>query len=87
VLARVLALLFAVIMMMTAVAAHVCASPDVSSEVDDPPDLDSPILPAPVAVPRPDRREPVRIEAPRAFARGRLHAVVVFRPPRLVASR
>jgi len=83
---RVLALLLSV-MMMTGAMGQVCASPDVTGVVDNAPDLDTPALPAPVAVPLPDRREPVCIEAPLMCACGRMHAVLVFRPPRLVASR
>jgi len=83
---RVIALLLAV-MMMTGARGQVWASPDVTSVVDDAPDRDVPVQPASVAVPLPERREPVCIEAPRSPARGRLHAVFVFRPPRLFASR
>lgn len=84
---RILALLLAVLM-MTGAAAQVHASPDVTSEIDDAPeDLDTPIVPAVVVVPRPGLRTPVSIEAPRSLGRGRLLAVFVFRPPRLVASR
>jgi hypothetical protein len=83
---RVIALLLSVMMMMGA-RGQVCASPDVTSVVDDAPDLDTPVLPVPVAVPLPDLRKSVCIEAPLACARGRTHAVLVFRPPRLVASR
>lgn len=85
---RILALLLAVLM-MTGAAAQVCAAPDVASEVeiDDVPELDTPVVPAPVAAPRPGLRAPVSIEAPRSLGRGRLLAVFVFRPPRLVASR
>jgi len=83
---RVIALLLSV-MMMTGAVGQVCASPDVTSAVDDAPDLDTPALPAPAVAPLPDLREPVSIEAPPACACGRMHAVLVFRPPRLVASR
>jgi hypothetical protein len=83
---RILALLLAVIM-MTGAAAQVCASPDTANEIDEALDLDMPALPAPVTVPLPDPREPVCIEAPCSLGRGRLLAVFVFRPPRLVASR
>jgi len=86
VLVRILALWLAV-MMMTGAAAQVWASPDVTSEIDDAPDLDTPDLPAPVPAPLPGLREPVSIEAPRSLGRGRLLALFVFRPPRLVASR
>jgi hypothetical protein len=86
VLVRIIVLLLAV-MMMTGNAAEVCASPDVASMVDDASNLDPPILPAEVTVPLPDRQEPVCIEAPRSPSCGRMHAVLVFRPPRLFASR
>ncbi len=82
---RVIALLLAV-MMMTGARAQVWASPDVTSVVDDAPD-EGHALPVSVAVPLPERRELVCIEAPGSPARGRLHAVFVFRPPRLFASR
>jgi hypothetical protein len=49
---RVLALLLSV-MMMTGAMGQVCASPDVTGVVDNAPDLDTPALPAPVAVPLP----------------------------------
>jgi hypothetical protein len=83
---RILALLLAVLM-MTGAAAQVCASPDVVSQIDDAPDLETPVVPAVVVVPRPGLRTPISIEAPRSLGRGRLLAVFVFRPPRLVASR
>jgi hypothetical protein len=41
----------------------------------------------PVAVATPDGPDPVRIEASRSLTRGRMHAVLIFRPPRLAASR
>lgn len=83
---RIVALLLAVLM-MTGAAAQVCASPDVASEIDDAPDQEMPIVPAMVAAPRPGLGSPISIEAPRSLGRGRLLAVFVFRPPRLVASR
>jgi hypothetical protein len=87
VLVRVIALLLAV-MMMTGAATQVCASPDVTSAVDDDfQSLDTPILPAPIVVPRPDRAQPVSACAPGTAVHGRRHAVLVFRPPRPVASR
>jgi hypothetical protein len=85
VIVQMIALLLAVLM-MTGGTAQVCASPEVTSLVDDAPELDAPILPARVTAP-PVLREPVCIEAPRCLARGRTHAVFVFRPPRQVASR
>ncbi len=85
-LVRLIALLLAV-MMMTGTAAEVHAAPGIVVMIDDAPDLDLPNLPAPVAVSRPDHRPPISIEAPLAPAPGRMHAVMIFRPPRLVASR
>jgi len=88
VLVRIITLLLAV-MMMTGAAGQVGASPGATSAVcvDDTPALDTPVLPEPVTVPLPDRQDPVCIEAPSAPAVGRMHAVLIFRPPRLVASR
>lgn len=83
---RILALLLAV-MLMTGAAAQVYASPDVISEVDDAPALNTPVLSAAVAGSLPDPRNPACIEAPRSLGRGRLLAIFVFRPPRLVAAR
>ena len=79
--ARVVALLLAV-MMMTGAAAQASAMADPASEVDDAPDLVMPIPPEPVAVAAPESRAPVRIEAPLSPACGRMHALVIFRPPR-----
>jgi len=79
--ARVIALLLAV-MMMTAAAAQVYAQADTASEVDDAPDLMMPATPVPIAVAAPEGRDPARIEAPLSPACGRMHAVLVFRPPR-----
>ena len=90
---RAITLLLAIVM-MTGALGQVCASSDATGAVAvvavddaDGPDLDTPILPAPVAAPLPGLQEPVCIEAPAARARGRMHAVIVFRPPRLVTSR
>jgi hypothetical protein len=84
---RVIVLLLAVIMMTGTAVQVATASPDVASEIDDAPDVGAPVMQAHVAVPVPGCRGPIRIEAPPASARGRMHAVLVFRPPRLVASR
>lgn len=83
---RIVVLLLAV-MMMTGSAAQVCASPDDASIVDDAPSLDPPILPVQVTAPLPDLPERARSFAPPSPANGRMHAVLVFRPPRLFASR
>lgn len=88
---RALTLLLAVIL-MTGAAAQVCASPDVASAavLDDAPDVD-PVGPCalavPLVVPRPDRQVRSTGCAPRSSPSGRMHAIVVFRPPRLVSSR
>jgi hypothetical protein len=79
--ARVVALLLAV-MMMTGAAAQASALANPASEVDDAPYVVVPIAPEPVAVAIPERRAPARIEAPWAPACGRIHALVIFRPPR-----
>lgn len=90
-----IALLLAVVV-VTGAAAQVWASPDTTSAPisaptsaidDDGPGLLPAVLLEPVAVPLPDRREPVGTCAPRRDVPGRLHAVFVFRPPRPVASR
>jgi hypothetical protein len=78
---RVLAWLLAVLM-MTGTAAQVCASPDTAASIDDAPDLVMPATPEPVAVARPVYRPVAQIEAPRAPSLGRMHAVLIFRPPR-----
>jgi hypothetical protein len=83
---RVIVLLLAVVMMTGATAQVACASPDVMTAVDDAPDLGTPIVPDPAVIPVPERRMPVRIEA-LPPAHGRMHALLVFRPPRLIASR
>ncbi|HET7502347.1 MAG TPA: hypothetical protein VFK02_15115 [Kofleriaceae bacterium] len=72
------------VVMMTAAVTQVCASPVVASAVDDAPDVE-PALPAssqPVVLPEPDCREQVIPCVPDAPPAGRLHAVLVFRPPR-----
>ena len=90
---RLIALLLAIVMMTGAAAQVAGASPDVTGVVagaiDDAPGLDPPIVPEAVAVamPVPDTEAPVVIEAPPSIASGRMHAVLVFRPPRRLASR
>jgi hypothetical protein len=78
---RLIALLLTV-MMMTGTAAQVCASPDVAGAIDDAPDLVMPAVPEPVEVARPAHRPVVQIEAPPEPGLGRMHAVLIFRPPR-----
>jgi hypothetical protein len=84
---RVIVLLLAVIMMTGAMTQPASASPGVVTAVEPASDIDTPVMPEPVVLPAPERRAPVRIEAPPASTCGRTHAVLVFRPPRLVASR
>ena len=82
---RLIAWLLAVIM-MTAAAAQVCASQDVAgagaAASDDAPDVVMSAIPEPVAVARPEHRPIVQIEAPPERSLGRVHAVLIFRPPR-----
>lgn len=80
-------LLLAAVMMTGAMTQAACASPDVVSAVDPASDVDTPVVPEPAVMSAPEPLRPVRIEAPQAPAPGRMHAVLVFRPPRLVASR
>jgi hypothetical protein len=86
VLVRIVVLLLAV-MMMTGRVAEVWASPDVTSVVDDTPSVDPPVRPAEVTILVLEPRLPACISAPPLHSTGRMHAVLVFRPPRLVASR
>jgi hypothetical protein len=83
VLVRVITLLLAV-MMMTAAATQVWASPVVASAVDDVPDADLavPALSEPIVVPEPERGEQASACMPPAPMPGRVHAAFVFRPPR-----
>jgi hypothetical protein len=86
---RVITLLLAAVVMMTAATAQAdLSSPDdVVSPADDSPDLDTPIIPAVVVVPTPDQRELTAVAPGPALDHGRAHAITVFRPPRRVASR
>jgi len=87
---RVITLLVAAVVMMTAATASQAdiASPDdIASAVDDTPDLDTPIVPTVIAVPAPEQHEVVCVLEGPSIDRGRVHAVTVFRPPRRVASR
>jgi hypothetical protein len=86
---RVITLLLAAVVMLTAAAVSQAdfASPDdVAGAVDDSPDLDTPTIPAVVAVPTPDQRELTSVVDRPSLDRGRVHAVSVFRPPRRVGS-
>jgi hypothetical protein len=84
---RVIVLLLAVTLMTGTMVQTACASPDVVSAVEPAPDVDPPIMPDLALMPEPGGRAPDRSEVPTAPTRGRMHAVLVFRPPRLVASR
>jgi len=84
---RAIALLLAVLM-LTGVAGQVAsASPDAVSAVDDVPDVDTPALVESAVMLAPERQPPICVDGPRASTHGRMHAVLVFRPPRLLASR
>ena len=80
-------LLLAAVIMTGAMTQAAFASPDVVSAVDPASDVDTPVVPEPAVMSAPVPQRPVRIEATQAPALGRMHAVLVFRPPRLVASR
>jgi hypothetical protein len=89
---RLIVLVLAIVMMAGTVAqvhaaADVACALTAAAGADDVPDVATPIVPEPVTVVRPDVRTPVQIEAPLSTPRGRMHAVLIFRPPRLVASR
>lgn len=95
---RVLAWLLAVVIVTGTAAraqASLGAAGDVGYAVDSEGGLDGldgldgmmPHGADPVPVATPDGPDPVRIEASRSLTRGRMHAVLIFRPPRVVASR
>jgi hypothetical protein len=63
------------------------ASPDVICAVDDAPDVDTPALVESAVTLVPERQPPIHVAGPSAPPLGRMHAVLVFRPPRLLASR
>jgi hypothetical protein len=86
VLVRIIVLLLAVLV-VTGNAAEVCASPDVTSMLEEAPTPDPLILPVEVMVPGPSLQVPVRSDVPPVDSRGRRYAMFVFRPPRLFASR
>ena len=83
---RAIVLLLAVLM-LTGVAGHIASASDVVCAVDDVPDVDTPALVESVVMLAPERQSPIRVDEPRASTRGRTHAVLVFRPPRLLTSR
>ena len=88
---RVLVLLLTSVLLtglMTGTVAQTAgASPDVVSAVEPAPEVDTPVMPEPAVMPAPAGRGPDRSEVPSAPTRGRMHAVLVFRPPRPVTSR
>jgi len=79
---RLIILLLAIALAMGATAQGVCAMPDVVSAVDDAPDGDTPVVPELTAAPAPEHCAAMRVELPQEPARGRLHQILVFRPPR-----
>jgi hypothetical protein len=93
VVARFLALLLAVAMLTGAVVQASAAPPGpaaatcVLDDAPDGPELDPAIVPVAVAVVPPLGPPVIRCAAPPLSAAGRRHAVRVFRPPCLLASR
>jgi hypothetical protein len=84
---RVIVLLLAVVMMTGLAGQAASASPDVMSAVDETPDVDTPVVVESALMQTPERQRPLRVDARTAPTHGRMHAVLVFRPPRLIASR
>jgi hypothetical protein len=85
---RVLAILLAIVVAVGMGMPTVSASPDVAGLVDDgAPDPEPAVVVARVAPVLPARHELRQIVTPRIEPAGRRHPVLVFRPPRLVASR
>jgi hypothetical protein len=81
---RVILVLLAVLLYAGQVAS---ASPDVICAVDEAPDVDTPALVESAVTLVPERQPPIRVAGTSAPPLGRMHAVLVFRPPRLLASR
>jgi hypothetical protein len=83
---RVITLLLAVIMMMTAAtsvsASDLTSADPIASIADDTPDMDTPVVPTVTPVVVPDRALVSPVVALAAPTIGRMHAVTVFRPPR-----
>jgi hypothetical protein len=84
---RVIVLLLAVVMMAGIAGQAASASPDAISAVDETPDVDTPVVVESAVVQIPERQPPMRVDGPAVPTHGRMHAVLVFRPPRLVTSR
>jgi hypothetical protein len=84
---RAIVLLLAVLM-LTGLAGQVAsASPDAVCAVDDVPDVDAPAFVESAVTLALEHQPPIGVDEPHASTRGRMHAVLVFRPPRLLASR
>lgn len=81
---RLLAILLALVVAAGAVAPTVSAAPDVAGLVDDggAPDPDPAIAVVPVALAPPVRSELLPVVLSQAERAGRLHPLLVFRPPR-----
>lgn len=86
VLVRLIALLLTV-MMMTGGVEHALGSPDSMTAIDDASELDAPVVPVQVTVVAIHPREPFGPNAAAPPEVGRIHAALVFRPPRAAASR
>jgi hypothetical protein len=84
---RVIVLLLAVLMMTGLAGQAASASPDALSAVEETPDVDTPAVVESVVVQTPERQPPMRVDGPAVPTHGRMYAILVFRPPRLVASR
>lgn len=84
---RVIVLLLAVLMVTGLAGQAASASPDAVSAVDETPDVDTPAVVESAVVQTPERQPQIRVAGPAIPTHGRMHAVQVFRPPRLVASR
>jgi hypothetical protein len=83
---RVIALLLAAVMMVGVVGQVAFASEELVCAVEEAPDIDTPGVLESVTPAR-ERRRPGPVEGSMTSTYGRMHAVLVFRPPRGVASR
>jgi hypothetical protein len=84
---RAIVLLLAVLMLTGVVGQVASASPDAVCAVDNVPDVDTPALVESAVTLVPERQPPIHVAGTSAPPLGRMHAVLVFRPPRLLASR
>jgi hypothetical protein len=82
---RLIALLLAAVMFTAGLAQVVCASPDVAAAIDDGAD-DPPIVPEVITIDVAERRVGAELVLPPGPAPGRRHDMLVFRPPRELAS-